>query len=220
MIISDRLLTEARRQRHPCMLLECVRIPRTCAEIWSSRTANMNNDLMKNHQLACEGDPIPRACAEKMKLSEPQNGSILRVSSQNVIRVCHSSVWEIHEPVRKMHSNEHLREGCFVQKQMKWSNENHKITHFRLMSRAIVHIFSVSWLASSLSLTSNTFTSWKFLLALEREHNYWNEHLFQKHSKPNPKEAYVLKEFKIHEPVQENGSLTTNIHRRKGSKSV
>ena len=65
MISSDRLLPETRRKRHPYMLLECVRIPRTCAEIWSSRTANMNDDLMKNHQLACEGDPISRACAEK-----------------------------------------------------------------------------------------------------------------------------------------------------------
>ena len=101
MISSDRLLPETRRKRHPYMLLECVRIPRTCAEIWSSRTANMNDDLMKNHQLTCEGDPISRACAEKMKLSEPQNASILRVSNQNVIRVCYSSVWEIHEPVQE-----------------------------------------------------------------------------------------------------------------------
>ena len=100
-ISSDRLLLEARRKPHPCMLRERVRIPRACAEIWSSHTANMKNDLIKNHQLACEGDPIPRAYAEKMKLSEPQNGSSLRVSNQNVIRVCYSSVWEIHEPVQE-----------------------------------------------------------------------------------------------------------------------
>ena len=143
-------------------------------------------------------------------------GCQVKMLSVYVTRVCEKST----SLCRKMHSNRHLREGCFVQKQMKWSHENHKITHFRLMSRAIVHIFSVSWLASSLSLTSNTFTSWKFLLALEREHNYWNEHLFQKHSKTNPKEAYVLKEFKMHEPMQENGCLTTNIHRRKGIKTV
>ena len=67
----------------------------------------MNDDLMKNHQLACEGDPISRACAEKMKLSEPQNASILRVSNQNVIRVCYSSVWEIHEPVQANGPNIH-----------------------------------------------------------------------------------------------------------------
>ena len=77
MITSDRLLTEARRKRHPCMLLECVRIPRACAEIWSSHTANMNNDLIKNYQFACDGVQIPWACAEKMNLKEPHNGSIL-----------------------------------------------------------------------------------------------------------------------------------------------
>ena len=46
-------------------------------------------------------DQIPSACAEKMKLSEPQSGPILRVSIQNVIRMCYSSVCEIHEPVQE-----------------------------------------------------------------------------------------------------------------------
>ena len=69
MISSDRLLPETRRKRHPCMLLECVRIPRTCAEIWSSHTANMNNDLIKNHQFACEGAPNSTSLCRK---NEPQ----------------------------------------------------------------------------------------------------------------------------------------------------
>ena len=72
------------------------------------------------------------------------------------------------------------------------------------MLREIVHIFSVSRQATSLNLTANIFTSWNFLLALEREHNYWNGYLFQKRSKTNPKWAYILKEFKNPEPVQEN----------------
>ena len=92
MISSDRLLTDARRNRHPCMLLECVRIPRACAEIWSSHTAHMNNDLIKNRHFACDGVQIPRACAEKMNLKTvPCRECEIKLSSVYVKRVCEKS---------------------------------------------------------------------------------------------------------------------------------
>ena len=120
MISLNRLLIELRRKHRAYMLTRCVRIPRTCPEIWSSHTPNMNNDLMKNHQLAWEENPIPRACAAKNETQRTPKrfnfaGGQIKKLSVYVIRVCEKST----SLCRKMHSNRHLWEGCSVQNRIK-----------------------------------------------------------------------------------------------------